>query len=112
VRFGPPGVHQTNIAEPSRPPETYSEPYSDKPLSSGMGNDSTSTANFGVNCSTGVRNVPVVPFSSRDADGDGIGCESDLLVSGGLTKGPVPKMSGGKCPKEFQVGRRGAYYAN
>lgn len=66
------------------------------------GNDSISSPNIGVNCSTGVRNVPVVPFSSGDGDGDGIACEDDgLLNAVGPTSEPVPMMPNGSCPREF-----------
>jgi hypothetical protein len=34
------------------------------------GNDSTFNPNSGIDCLTGVRNIPVVPFSREDADGD------------------------------------------
>lgn len=78
------------------------------------GNDSTSNPNIpnlGVNCSTGLRNVPVVPFSSGDADGDGIACEDDpLLSSGGPTAGPAPRMPNGRCPREFPKLRNLACY--
>jgi hypothetical protein len=70
------------------------------------GNDSTSTSTPGEACSTGVRNVPVVPYSS----GDGIACESDLLSSGGPPLGPAPPMTRGECPKEFPAERgKGCY---
>jgi hypothetical protein len=67
------------------------------------GDDSTSIPNLGgANCSTGVSNVPVVPFSGGDGDGDGIACEEDtLFVSGAPTAGPVPLMPSGACPLEY-----------
>ena len=67
------------------------------------GNDSSSIPNLGVNCSTpGVSNIPVVPFSTGDGDGDGIACEDGTLPSaGGPTTGPVPFMPNGGCPVEF-----------
>ena len=75
------------------------------------GNDSTSNPNLGIGCSTGVRNVPVVPYSSGDADGDGIACEDDgLLDAGGPTSEPVPMMPNGSCPREFPDIRDGACY--
>jgi hypothetical protein len=74
------------------------------------GNDSVSSPNLGGTCSTGARNVPVVPFSSGDGDGDGIACESDLLSSGGPSLGPAPSMQDGGCPKEYPVKRgKGCY---
>ncbi len=76
------------------------------------GNDSTSNPNLGVDCSTGVRNVPVLPYSSGDGDGDGIACEDDgLLDAGGPTSGPVPMMPSGSCPREFPEIRNGACYS-
>ncbi len=39
------------------------------------GNDSAFNPDSGIDCSTSVRNTPVVPFGSGDADGDGIACE-------------------------------------
>lgn len=57
------------------------------------GNDSTSSPNLGVDCSTGVRNVPVVPYSSGDGDGDGIACEDVGLTRFGghfLARPPQP----------------------
>ena len=77
------------------------------------GNDSTSVPNLGgANCSTGVRNVPVMPFSSGDGDGDGIACEEDtLFLSGGSTAGPVPVMPNGSCPREFPDKRDGVCYS-
>ena len=75
------------------------------------GNDSASNPNLGIGCSTGVRNVPVVPYSSGDADGDGIACEDDgLLDAGGPTSEPVPMMPNGSCPREFPDIRDGACY--
>ncbi len=75
------------------------------------GNDSTSNPNLGINCSTGVNNIPVVPFSSGDGDGDGIACEDDTLLSaGGPTTGPVPMMPNSNCPREFSKTRVGACY--
>lgn len=76
------------------------------------GNDSISSPNMGVNCSTGVRNVPVVPFSSGDGDGDGIACEDDSLLSaGGPVAGPVPIMPDGSCPRELPIKHNGACYS-
>lgn len=79
------------------------------------GNDSTSIPNIpslGVDCSTGLRNIPVVPFSRGDADGDGIACEEGdvLLSAGGHTTGPVPLKPDGSCPKEFPKKRHEACY--
>ncbi len=75
------------------------------------GNGSISSSNLGVDCSTGVRNVPVVPFSSGDGDGDGIACEEDLLNAGGSTTGPVPLMPDGSCPREYSTIRDGVCYS-
>ena len=77
------------------------------------GNDSTSIPNVGGgNCSTGVSNVPVVPFTSGDGDGDGIACEDDsLFLSGGSSTGPVPLLPSGDCPAEFPVNKGKACYA-
>jgi hypothetical protein len=77
------------------------------------GNDSASVPNLGgANCSSGLRNVPVVPFSSGDGDGDGIACEEDtLFLSGGSTAGPVPLMPDSSCPREFPTKRNDACYA-
>lgn len=75
------------------------------------GNDSTSSPDLGVNCSSGVSNVPVVPFSRGDGDGDGIACEDDTLFSsGGSNAGPMPLMPNGSCPREFPTMRAGACY--
>lgn len=75
------------------------------------GNDSTSNPNLGIDCSIGVRNVPVLPYSSGDGDGDGIACEDDgLLDAGGPTSGPVPMMPDGSCPREVPTIRDGACY--
>jgi len=85
---------------------------SDRDRNRNDGNDSTSNPSLGVDCSTGVRNVPVVPFSRGDGDGDGIACEDDSLLSaGGPNAGPVPVMPNGSCPRELPVKRDGACYS-
>jgi hypothetical protein len=78
-------------------------PNVDVPGNRNDGNDTTSIPNVGGStCSTGVSNIPVVPFSSGDGDDDGIACEEDtLFLSGGSTAGPVPKMPNGACPPEY-----------
>ena len=75
------------------------------------GNGSTFNPNSGIDCSTGVRNIPVVPFSREDADGDGMACEDEgLLDAGGPTSEPVPVMPDGSCPRGFPTIRDGACY--
>ena len=97
---------------PSPNPNPNPNPSPNRGGGDADGNGSLSGPNIGVNCSTGVSNVPVAPFSSGDGDGDGIACEDDTLLSaGGPTSGPVPMMPGGSCPREFPEMRYGACYS-
>lgn len=60
------------MPEPDVPPATPTLPRQDAPSTPPP---SGPPAGGGVNCSTGVRDVPVVPGSKGDGDGDGIACE-------------------------------------
>lgn len=59
-----PDIPEPNVPEPDVPPVPDAPPVPDVP-----------TPSSGADCSTGVSNVPVVPRSKGDGDGDGIACE-------------------------------------
>jgi micrococcal nuclease len=69
-----PDVSEPDVPEPDVPEPDVPEP--DAPTPDAPPTPAQPAPSIGANCKTSPKNVPVVPGSKGDGDGDGIACES------------------------------------